>query len=480
MSIGQSSTEKGHDDINADVLPVGWSTARMDQLLTARKGKKPHRLSASADAGFVPYIDIKTFESGRPNRYAHPDDSILVRQGDLLIVWDGARSGLVGIAPFSGALGSTLTALTPFQVDPLYLYWLLHSFYDEINSGHRGTGIPHVDPEIFWNISTVLPPVAEQSRIVSKVLELHKVIKPAELHLKKVLGLIKQFRLSVLAAACSGKLTEGWRTAEVVNTTVDRTRVVSLEQGHDLPETWETATVDSVCDLVVDCPHSTPKWTTHGVICLRTTNFRAGLLDLDEVRFVSNEAYQERIARTAPACNDVLYSREGGILGIACLFPANLKACLGQRMMLMRANKELVMPIFLMHVLNSPRTLAQVKDLTTGSASPHLNVGDIKKFPVPLPPRAEQQEIVRRVEALFALADAIEKRVTAASLRAQRLTQAVLAKAFRGELVPTEAELAQREGRTYEPASALLERIKAERTTASQNGTRTKTKKTKK
>lgn len=75
----------------------------------------------------------------------------------------------------------------------------------------------------------------------------------------------------------------------------------------------------------------------------------------------------------------------------------------------------------------------------------------------------EQQEIVRRVEALFTLADAIEKRVAAATARAEKLTQAILAKAFRGELVPTEAELARRGGRDYESASALLARIRAER-----------------
>jgi type I restriction enzyme S subunit len=82
---------------------------------------------------------------------------------------------------------------------------------------------------------------------------------------------------------------------------------------------------------------------------------------------------------------------------------------------------------------------------------------------VPQPPLAEQHEIVRRVEALFRLADAIEKRVALATARAEKLTQAILAKAFRGELVPTEAELARREGRGYEPASVLLERIRAER-----------------
>jgi len=78
------------------------------------------------------------------------------------------------------------------------------------------------------------------------------------------------------------------------------------------------------------------------------------------------------------------------------------------------------------------------------------------------PPLPEQHEIVRRVESLFALADRIEQRVTVGKERVDRLTQSILAKAFRGELVPTEAELARREGRSYEPAGVLLERIKVQ------------------
>ena len=66
---------------------------------------------------------------------------------------------------------------------------------------------------------------------------------------------------------------------------------------------------------------------------------------------------------------------------------------------------------------------------------------------------------MQRVEALFQLADAIEKRVATATSRAEKLTQSILAKAFRGELVPTEAELARREGREYESASVLLDKI---------------------
>jgi type I restriction enzyme S subunit len=86
----------------------------------------------------------------------------------------------------------------------------------------------------------------------------------------------------------------------------------------------------------------------------------------------------------------------------------------------------------------------------------------LREVAVPVPPREEQREIVRRVEALFKLADANDKRIATATARGEKLTQSILAKAFRGELVPTEAELARAEGRQYESATALLARLVSE------------------
>jgi type I restriction enzyme S subunit len=79
---------------------------------------------------------------------------------------------------------------------------------------------------------------------------------------------------------------------------------------------------------------------------------------------------------------------------------------------------------------------------------------------------SEQHDIVRRVSALFALADKIEARLAAATAAVERITQSVLANAFRGKLVETEASLARREGRDYEPAAKLLERVKTDSMTA--------------
>jgi len=338
--------------------------------------------------------------------------------------------------------------------------WLalaIRAFDTQILERNReGTTVQSVKSETLREWPIPLPPLAEQRRIVERVEELLKRVQVVRQRLARVPVLLKRFRQAVLTAACDGKLTEDWRDNGIADTDSDTDGTESI-----VPDGWCLSQVNDVCTNVVDCPHSTPKWTDKGDVCLRTTNFRAGQLDVSEVRYVSRETFDKRVARLVPQADDLVYSREGGILGIACLIPIGLKACLGQRMMLMRTDASRCLPAYLMHVLNSPLTNAVVREMTGGTASPHLNVGDIKAFTVPLPPLAEQHEIVRRVEALFKLADTIERRVAAATARADKLTQAILAKAFRGELVPTEAELARSEGRDYETAEQLLARIRA-------------------
>jgi hypothetical protein len=98
-----------------------------------------------------------------------------------------------------------------------------------------------------------------------------------------------------------------------------------------------------------------------------------------------------------------------------------------------------------------------------GVSQSNINATKLAGFEIALPPFEEQQEIVRRVERLFELADNIESRIKQARDRVDKLTQSILAKAFRGELVPTETELARKEGRTYETAEQLLARIKLQR-----------------
>ncbi len=163
-----------------------------------------------------------------------------------------------------------------------------------------------------------------------------------------------------------------------------------------------------------------------------------------------------------PRSGDILFTREAP-MGEAGIIPTNTKLCMGQRIMLLRPMPEFTNPKYvLLNILSLPFKERMNKS-AVGTAVKHLRVADVESLTYPLAPIEEQTEIVARVEQLFAYADQIEQRVKDAQSRVNHLTQAILAKAFRGELTA--------DWRAQNPdlisgensAEALLARIKAER-----------------
>ena len=475
-------------------IPSSWVQVDLSEIVVARKGKKPLELSSEPKDGYCPYILIDEME-GRPIRSYTNDPKVpIAKEKDVLIVWDGSIGKTA--CGLKGAVGSTIVALTPILIETKYLEAFLRCSKPYIEQTSRGSSLQHISPESFWKLRVPLAPLSEQRRIVTKLEKLQSKVERCKTGLEKIPAILKRFRQSVLAAASSGRLTEDWRgTHTDVEGPEDLLKRIEEERTRkyqekcekakkegsrkpkkinlstlvnrdsvdfEFPTTWILVNLESICLDIVDCPHSTPKWTNEEKICLRTTNFRPNQLDWSEVRYVSEQTYRGRITRLKPFKGDILYSREGGILGIACMLDKDIDVCLGQRMMLMRPSVN-ISNIFVTYFLNSPITLSHVHSLVGGSASPHVNVGDIKRYPIALPPFEEQIEIVSRVEALFKIADQIETRYQYGKTQVDNLTQSILAKAFRGELVPTEAELARLEGRFYEPASALLAKIEAQR-----------------
>src|SRR5437870_2481440 len=105
-------------------LPHGWSSIRLEDLVSARKGKKPRVEKDAPSKGFIPYLNIQAIEKGDISSYAEAASSRGGTADDVFVVWDGARSGWAGLG-CEGAIGSTIMALKPKSGDRTYLYrWL--------------------------------------------------------------------------------------------------------------------------------------------------------------------------------------------------------------------------------------------------------------------------------------------------------------------------------------------------------------------
>ncbi|HBZ1410982.1 restriction endonuclease subunit S [Klebsiella oxytoca] len=337
------------------------------------------------------------------------------------------------------------------DIYPDYAYYYLRNIRHLAEEMGTGTTFKEISGSAAKTLPFVMAPLAEQKIIAEKLDILLAQVDSTKARLEQIPQILKRFRQAVLAAAVNGKLAD------------------RLDGNRH----WQEQQLSHVASHIVDCPHSTPKWSSEGKYCVRTTAFSPFYLDLSYQGYVDEETYQNRIQRLKPEPDDILYSREGTI-GIACQIPKGVELCLGQRMVLIRASDK-ISSKYLTIVLNSNNILKIVRSKTMGSTAPRINMSDIKSYPIPLPPLQEQHEIVRRVELLFAYADTIEKQVNSALTRVNSLTQSILAKAFRGELTAQwraeNPDLISGEN----SAAALLEKIKAER--AASGGKKTSRKK---
>lgn len=174
------------------------------------------------------------------------------------------------------------------------------------------------------------------------------------------------------------------------------------------PHNYHMGVMVDLCDAIVDCPHSTPQEyvddRTHPAI--RTTEIHNGQIEWSTMRYVSETEYKQRVVRLIPQAGDVVYGREGS-WGEAVILPKGYQFCLGQRVMLLRPKVGVCLSEFLWQQIRSPYVYAQAKAKNVGATVGHVNVADIKKFSVLIPPLEIQQTFaafVHQVDAAKAAA----------------------------------------------------------------------------
>lgn len=195
--------------------------------------------------------------------------------------------------------------------------------------------------------------------------------------------------------------------------------------------------LEELCTLVVDCPHSTPKWTDTGVVVLRSNNIRGGRLNLAERSYTDETHYQQRSRRAEIQAGDLVITREAP-MGEVCIIPVGLRCCLGQRMVLLRPDAERCDGRFLLYALQSAPVQEQISwSEGTGSTVSNLRIPHLKALRIPTPPLAKQRAIAG---VLGALDDKIEQnRRTARAL--ERLARAIF-RAWFVDFEPVKAKAA--------------------------------------
>jgi type I restriction enzyme S subunit len=444
-------------------LPKGWARTTMGEVAQVVGGgtpesKDPSNFCASGGHAWLTPADL----SGHVSTY--------VSRGKRNLTAKGLRESSAKLMPAGTVLMSSrapigYVAVTTDEISTnqgfknfvcsegikpeFVLFWLrfIRPFLEQMGSGST---FAEISGSRARDIPLHLSPVSEQQRIVAKIEALFGRVNAAQDELSKVPAILKRFRQSVLSAACSGRLTADLRSES--------------DEGGGLPSDWRWRQVEELVPLggIFDGPFGsnlkTSDYTATGVRVIRMENI--GWLRFIESKqaFISEDKY-DTLSRHTVRAGDVIFSSFIGNEIRSCVLPIlETKAIAKADCFCLRPDPNIVDRYYFVLQLSSHESYDALREQIHGATRPRVNTTQLRKLLVRVCQLREQHEIVRRVEALFNLADMIEKRVRAATTRAEKLTQSILAKAFRGELVPQDPE--------DESATVLLERVRVDREAA--------------
>lgn len=437
-------------------LPKGWAKCSLSNISTIVTGKTPSKKVEANFGGDIPFIkpgDVTNqgliigteeflSELGATTVPTIPAGSITVTCiGNL---------GRTAITNSLSATNQQINAVIPSKsIDTKYLYYYLQTMKAWMDAESSSTTVAIINKTRFSAAPIILAPINEQIRIANKLDSILAKVDKAQARLNKIPAILKRFRQSVLAAATSGELTKEWRGGKNI-------------------ETWTFPKIKEVGKVQLGRQRS-PKYHSGENMrpYLRVQNVFENLIDISDVMEMNFS--EEDFQRYQLHNGDILLNegQSPKFLGRPAIYRDELEgSCFTNTLIRFQAN-ELTIPEFALIVFrNHMHSGRYIEEGTITTNLAHLGAGRFSNVEFPLPPILEQEQIVHSAEKMLNKANKVEQQYLDAKARLDRLTQSILAKAFRGELVPQDPN--------DEPAEQLLERILKERLSQQQKADKPK------
>lgn len=426
-------------------IPSEWETILLIEVVNPKQWKTIATKDL-LDDGYTVYG--ANGKIGFYNKYTHKEPIVL-------ITCRGATCGNIHITePFSYVNGNAM-ALDGL-IENLYglklLYYVLRA--RGLNDVISGSAQPQITRQGLVNVKVPLPPITEQKIIGEKLDLLLAQVQETKSRLEQIPELLKQFRQSVLSDAVSGKLTEDWR--------INKTHI----DVEDISLNWNTLKLTDLGELSrgksKHRPRNDPKLFGNEYPFIQTGDVANsnGRIKKAYKYYSKFGLAQSKLFEKGTLCITIAANiAETAILDIEACFPDSIVGFLPK--------KDKCNALFVKFLIDCKKNY--LKELAPATAQKNINLKILNEIYLSIPPLQEQNEIVRRVEQLFAYADKIEQQVNTALEKVNHLPQSILAKAFRGELTAQwraeNVDLITGEN----SAASLLEKIQVERAQNNKN-----------
>jgi type I restriction enzyme, S subunit len=449
-------------------LPSGWVVTEIGAIARIETGNTPPKSNSAYYGREVCFFKPGDLDVG--GVVTHSEDMVsrsgadvgrLLPTNTLLVTCIGnlGKSALIG-AP--SICNQQINAVLPTSAaEPQYLYYWSRTIRAWLEENSSATTVSIINKGRFSKAPIGIAPLPEQRRIVAKIDSLSAKSRLARERLDHIPRLVEKYKQSILAAAFGGDLTREWRAKNARNRIVDHHSNqidARLSELPDLPSSWRWQAISEVMGISGGLTKN-PKRSAMAMQrpYLRVANVYANELRLAEIS--ETGCTEKEFEKTKLAPGDLLIVEGNGSLeqiGRVAIWNDEIRECSHQNHIIRARPSEIVEPRYALFWMLSPAGRKAIEAVASSSSGLHtLSITKVGGLPIPLCAKLEQVEIVQLIDNAFVWIDRLASETSSARKLIDHLDQAILAKAFRGELVPQDPN--------DEPATMLLERISEER-----------------